>query len=357
MTIGGGRGGTRACGGYIDEFAVYTNVIGDIGTHYNDGVSGGAGAYFHDVTNDNPVIYFRMDASAAYNPPAAGTWPVLFNYGYAGTAGVYSPGTMPGIVPGPANTNGAPYGGLSGSNVAQFSGVSGFADAGYAATYNPIGAVPFTVAAMFRGNPCDNRYQDIVGHSDNSWRIAMNTNGKLQCQLGTNAASQVNSAGVYNDGNWHQVVDVYTPASNPALAGTNTLYVDGVLDASVSTMPAAGITPGSPLDVLIASDPQYTNNPAGAGRQFAGQVCEVALFTNVLTAAQVQTIYQAAITPLPEILTLASPGNSQLQLNWSYGTLQSATNVTGSYVDVPGAFSPYTIPTTNAQQFYRVREN
>src|SRR5215469_16803061 len=43
MTIGGGRGGTRAVAGYIDEFAVYTNVISDISTHYNDGISGAAG--------------------------------------------------------------------------------------------------------------------------------------------------------------------------------------------------------------------------------------------------------------------------------------------------------------------------
>ena len=71
MTIGGSRGGTRSCPGTIDEFALYTNVISDISTHYNDATNGGAGAYFHDVTNDNPVIYLRMDAPVYSTPVAA----------------------------------------------------------------------------------------------------------------------------------------------------------------------------------------------------------------------------------------------------------------------------------------------
>ena len=43
-------GYTRAVAGSVDEVAVYTNVIGDIGTHYSDGISGGAGVYISDVT-------------------------------------------------------------------------------------------------------------------------------------------------------------------------------------------------------------------------------------------------------------------------------------------------------------------
>jgi hypothetical protein len=116
--------------------------------------------------------------------------------------------------------------------VAQLSGVSSFADAGYAAAYNPTGPTPFSVGAMFRSNPADNRLQTIVGHSTNSWAINLTTLGKLQCQLGTNTSSQIISSGVYNDGNWHQVVEVYTPASAPTVTGTNSMYVDGVLDTS-----------------------------------------------------------------------------------------------------------------------------
>jgi hypothetical protein len=58
---------------------------------------------------------------------------------------------------------------------------------------------------------------------------------------------------------------------------------------------------------------------------------------------------------LPETLSLTNVGGSQWQLNWTYGTLQSASNVVGPYSDLSGATAPYSIPTTNAQQFYRVR--
>lgn len=63
-----------------------------------------------------------------------------------------------------------------------------------------------------------------------------------------------------------------------------------------------------------------------------------------------------SIVALPETLSFTNLGGSQLQLNWVYGTLQTATNAGGPYGDIPGAASPYTIPTTNAQQFYRIRE-
>ncbi len=64
-----------------------------------------------------------------------------------------------------------------------------------------------------------------------------------------------------------------------------------------------------------------------------------------------------AATPAPEALTFIKAGSGQMQLNWSYGMLQDATNVTGPYQDLSNISQPFTVPTTNAQQFYRVREN
>ena len=57
-----------------------------------------------------------------------------------------------------------------------------------------------------------------------------------------------------------------------------------------------------------------------------------------------------------QTLSITDLGGGQLQLNWDYGTLQSASNVAGPYSDLPQATGPYTIPATNAQQFYRLRE-
>jgi hypothetical protein len=55
-------------------------------------------------------------------------------------------------------------------------------------------------------------------------------------------------------------------------------------------------------------------------------------------------------------LTITNLSAGNLQLNWSSGTLQTATNLAGPFTDIPAATSPYTIMTTNTQQFYRVRE-
>lgn len=113
--LGNGRGNGRAARGDIDEVAVYmTNLLSaDILAHYKAGTNPApAVSYFQTVTNDNPVIYLRMDGPA-YNAPPPASWPALTNYGSAGANGVYSPGTMPGIVPGPINPNSVPFYGLA----------------------------------------------------------------------------------------------------------------------------------------------------------------------------------------------------------------------------------------------------
>jgi hypothetical protein len=118
----------------------------------------------------------------------------------------------------------------------------------------------------------------------------MNPTGNLEWQI---AGTTLTSTGVYNDGDWHQVVAVYSPGSDPAVTGTNLLYVDGALDSSVSSVSTNGIPVGSTSDVYIGSDPQYTNSPVGLGQQWAGEICEVALFTNAVTSAQVQQLSTA----------------------------------------------------------------
>ena len=55
----------------------------------------------------------------------------------------------------------------------------------------------------------------------------------------------------------------------------------------------------------------------------------------------------------PVILTLAFYENHPTLL-WPTGTLQSATIVTGPYAPVAGATSPFTVTTTEPQQFFRV---
>jgi beta-glucanase (GH16 family) len=62
---------------------------------------------------------------------------------------------------------------------------------------------------------------------------------------------------------------------------------------------------------------------------------------------------EAAINQ-PSGLFLQAFGNN-LVLNWSSGSLQSATNVPGPWYDVVGAASPYTNPLLGPQRFFRLR--
>jgi hypothetical protein len=63
---------------------------------------------------------------------------------------------------------------------------------------------------------------------------------------------------------------------------------------------------------------------------------------------------QSASTALPTISVAAQAG--RVVINY-VGALLSSTNVSGPYMPVSNATTPYIIPATNAQQFYRSEAN
>lgn len=70
--------------------------------------------------------------------------------------------------------------------------------------------------------------------------------------------------------------------------------------------------------------------------------------------ATVPKPYGVAVQPGP--LSVSRVGN-QLQIIWTGGTLQSSTNVTGPYVDVPAnPTSPYLVAPAGERSFYRTRQ-
>jgi hypothetical protein len=178
----------------------------------------------------------------------------------------------------------------------------------------------------------------------NSWSLNLNgANGEVVWSSGTGTVS---TSASYNDGNWHQVTAVYDGTSNK-------IYLDGSLAKSAA---ASGTMAGTTNSLYLGGDPTYL--VAGVNeRFFAGALAQAAFYTNALTPSQIQSTYQAAVAPpLPDFSVWQLSGG-QLELSWTYGTLQAATNVTGPYLDVPAAVSPYYSFATNAQQFYRLRSN
>jgi hypothetical protein len=283
-----GTGGPgRGFPGAIDEVAIYTNALdsAEIANHYNNGINPSPSiSYKQMVLNTNPIIYLRMNGPN-YNPPLAR--PTFANYGSVGGNGFYSPGTMPGAIPGPVAA------GLPGSVAMLGSGMSSYGEVPFDPAFNPIGSTAFSYSAWFKGYPGDTRsFQAIVGHSDSSFRAAINSSGKL---LGHAGSTDITTATTYNDGNWHQFLITYTGTnSGSANLGTNTLYVDGV-QVGTST---GGPNAGSAQNIFFGNDPQYTNNPYGIGRAIAGSVCEVAYWSSVaLSSNQATALWNAAGVP------------------------------------------------------------
>ena len=331
----------RAFNGLEDEVAVYTNVLttNQISSHYLAGTNASAN-YAQTVMNDHPLLYYRMD-NPAYISPNPMLYPIAVNYGWASENGAYLPGTVPGEAPGP------PLVALRTNSLAlAVNGIISCVDVGNDPGFNPTNTQPFTALIWFKTYPSDARVQTIMSHGGNaSWAINLvGTNGLVNWNSG---AGFVNSTNILNDGGWHFVAGVYDGSHNY-------LYVDGALNNSGTA--SGGIVGNTNDDVFLGGDPDYALVGSNE-RYFAGAIAQAAFFTNMLTATQIQTIYQTASVLPPENFTIQNPGNNRVQLNWSYGTLQSATNVAGPYGDVTGTTPPCTIPAANAQQFYRVREN
>jgi hypothetical protein len=96
---------------------------------------------------------------------------------------------------------------------------------------------------------------------------------------------------------------------------------------------------------------------SGFNQQFPGYIADVAIYNYPLSASQVQTLYQAGISLSSSGLTFTNLNGNATGLNWNYGVLQTATNIAGPFNDVTNVIPPYIIPLTNAQQYFRIRQN
>ena len=343
LTIGNGKwtglNADRGVSGTIDELAVYTNILSatDIAAHYAAGTNANpAISYKQTILNDNPLLYYRMDNPVYVSPNAAAS-PMAVNYGSTTVEGAYLPGTVPGGVSGPAVS------GLGPAPVASpINGIFSCIDAGYDPSFDPASGQPFSAMIWFKGNPADDRMQTLIGRGTNSWSLAVNgANGELVWNSG---AGSIASSTSYNDGAWHEAAGVYDGAKNY-------IYVDGALVASSA---AAGAITGSTNDLFLGGDPDFTVVGVNE-RYFAGAIAQAAYFTNALTATQIQATWLATTAPTPPAFSVLNQSSNQLELNWTYGTLQTATNVTGPYMEITNQTPPFLVPTTNAQQYFRLR--
>ena len=221
-----------------------------------------------------------------------------------------------------------------------FNGTSGYVDIpeGPFNINGPITAVAWvdTVSTPIFGG--------LFGHGDLSWRTSVNPSGEPGGNDGDAQTDATSPVGI-SSGNWHMIAYSYTGVANQADNGS--LYVDGTLVANnaVTTTP-----PGNSIDVWIGGSPDY-----GTARLINAKIANVAIYPEALTATQVQELYSGVYAG-PLYLNATRSG-SNIVLTWPAGTLLQAPTLSGPWTTNTTAVSPYTVPTTNAEQFFRVLVN
>ena len=159
-----------------------------------------------------------------------------------------------------------------------------------------------------------------------------------------------------NDGNWHNLVHVASRVANV------TTYLDGVQVDSEAISFVGNINTTNAA--TIGQDPTGTY-PVTA----QADLDDLAVWRRTLTPLEISGLYLAGATnhvsfapavanPIVQVaLQIVQVAPGQYQIVWTGpGTLTASGGVLGTYTNVPGASSPYTIPTSSGPQlFYRLK--
>ncbi|HUD47962.1 MAG TPA: LamG-like jellyroll fold domain-containing protein [Candidatus Baltobacteraceae bacterium] len=163
--------------------------------------------------------------------------------------------------------------------------------------------------------------------------------------------------GTINDGNWHNLI--YVIDRN---AGA-TIYLDGVpahqnVQAGTSVVGIGNIN--STNIATIGQDPTGLYPQSSEGLM---AIDDLGVWTRALTPLEAASIFTAAnvnqlsfTSPATITLSFAVLPGAELQLTWSQGNLQSATNLLGPWSTVQGATSPFTTNELGPQQFFRAQQ-
>jgi hypothetical protein len=172
-------------------------------------------------------------------------------------------------------------------------------------------------------------------------------------------------AGTINDGNWHNLVYVIDRKAGA------TVYLDGVVshqNVQEGTTVAGLGNINSTNGATIGQDPTGVYNIGVGDANIPGPqsasafIDDLGVWQKALTPLEAASIYMAAISNTPALsftgapitLSIKTHPGQQLQLNWSAGGLQSATNLSGPWTTIAGD-SPYVISPSGGSMFYRVK--
>ncbi|HSU54117.1 MAG TPA: LamG domain-containing protein, partial [Candidatus Dormibacteraeota bacterium] len=171
-----------------------------------------------------------------------------------------------------------------------------------------------------------------------------------------NAATHFPDVNLINDGNWHHLVHVASRTANA------TTYLDGTQVDSQSIVVAGNINTANAA--VVGQDPTGLY-PVVA----QADLDDLGVWRRTLSQLEISGMYLAGVSnsvsfapvvasPIVQASLNIQKVAGQWQITWTGtgGVLQAAPTVTGSYTNVPGATSPYTVPTSSSPQlFYRLK--
>ena len=138
-----------------------------------------------------------------------------------------------------------------------------------------------------------------------------------------------------------------TPSPAPTASNSGPVWEGMTLNLMASTLPGATYSWTGPNGFTSTNQtPSILNASTNASGLYS-----VTAAVGGCASAPGTTI--AVVSPRP-LVSIQSSNNS-LALSWFTGTLQSATNVTGPWSDIPEATSPWPTTPTAPEQFYRIR--
>jgi len=207
--------------------------------------------------------------------------------------------------------------------------------------FNITGAI--TIVAWVNAVSIPN-FAGVFGRGDYSWRMSINPSGEPGANDGNVPVDATSAVGM-NNGSWHMLAYTYTGVVSQPNNGS--LYLDGVLVAN-NTITA--IPSGNNLDAWIGGSPDY-----GTARLINARIAHAAVYSQALTAAQVQDLYSGIYAGVVNLN--AQHAGANILLTWPAGVLLQAPTVTGPWTTNTLAVSPYTVPATNAVQFFKVLVN
>ena len=225
----------------------------------------------------------------------------------------------------------------------------------------------FTLSAWVNIAPAAMSEQTIWCNKQGGWNTAgfdfyvnsyQTNDGKVYFDTADGVGGSVSprtAAHAVTFGQWHLLT-----GTMDGVNGAVHVYVDGV-DQTIAT----GVDTAFQATNSVRCGALLTGTPgATGGLCFNGLMDEARIENSVRSSAWVRaswaTVANSAFATygsiVPAAVTLRyQVVSGQLVLAWTTGTLQSAPTVAGSYTNITGATSPYTLGPSGDQQYFRVK--